>query len=440
MSYGSQEPFERRTLPAHYDGPSRREGGISQKQPKGKNPPPFVAKWLNGCMRDHRDEPIPNLANAMLALREASELQDVFAYDQMLCATVLTREPPSLHGTSGIECTPRPASDADVGRVQEFMQKAGLRRVGKDTVHQAADQRAHERAFHPIKDYLNSLRWDGTSRLKTWLSRYLGAEVGPYTAGIGTMFMVALIARPFEPGCKADYMMVLEGDQGARKSTACSILGGEWFSDSLPDVTDGKDVSQHLPGKWLIEIGEMAAMSRAENAALKAFITRPIERYRKSYGRREVVEPRQCIFVGTTNKTTYLRDETGGRRFWPVKVGKIDTDALVADRDQLFAEAVEHYRTGTRWWPDAAFEREHIKPEQEARFEADVWEEAINSYLETRSSVMVGEVARDALHIETPRIGRADQIRITTALERAGWARGKKDRRGNIPWIMRAAA
>ena len=440
MSYGSQEPFERRTLPAHYDGPARLEGEGTSKQRKGKSPPPFVAKWLNSCMRDHRDEPIPNLANAMLALREAPELQGVFAHDQMLCATVLTKEPPGLHGMPGIECAPRPTSDADVGRVQEFMQKAGLRRIGKDTVHQAADQRGQERAFHPIKNYLNTLRWDGTSRLKTWLSRYLGAEANPYTAGIGTMFLVAMIARPFEPGCKADYMMVLEGDQGARKSTACSILGGEWFSDSLPDVTDGKDVSQHLPGKWLIEIGEMAAMSRAENAALKAFITRPVERYRKSYGRREVVEPRQCIFVGTTNKKAYLRDETGGRRFWPVKVGTIDTIALAADRDQLFAEAVEHYRAGTRWWPDAAFEREHIRPEQEARFEADVWEEAINSYLETRSSVMVGEVARDALHIETPRIGRADQIRITTALERAGWTRGKKDRRGNIPWIMRAVA
>jgi predicted P-loop ATPase len=190
----------------------------------------------------------------------------------------------------------------------------------------------------------------------------------------------------------------------------------------------------------LIEIGEMAAMSRAENAALKAFITRTVERYRKSYGRKEVVEPRQCIFVGTTNKKAYLRDETGGRRFWPVTVGTIDTQALAADRDQLFAEAVKFYRSGTRWWPDAKFESDHIKPEQEARFEADTWEEAINVYLETRSSVMVGAVAREALHFDTNRIGRADQIRITTALERAGWCRGKKDRRGNIPWVMRAAS
>jgi predicted P-loop ATPase len=254
------------------------------------------------------------------------------------------------------------------------------------------------------------------------------------------MFLVALVARIFEPGCKADYMVVFEGEQGARKSTACAILGGEWFSDNLPDVTVGKDVSQHLPGKWLIEIGEMAAMSRAENAALKAFITRPVERYRPTYGRKEVIQPRQCVFVGTTNKKAYLRDETGGRRFWPVKVGAIDTQALAADRDQLLAEAVEHYRSGARWWPDAEFEREHIKPEQESRFEEDVWEEAINGYIEARSSVMVGEVAREALHMDMQRIGRADQIRITAALERAGWMRGKKNRKGNIPWVPRAAA
>ncbi len=283
---------------------------------------------------------------------------------------------------------------------------------------------------------MSGLTWDRTPRLGTWLSAYLGAQPGPYAERIGVMFVVAMIARIYDPGCKADYMCVLEGAQGAMKSTACAILGGEWFSDGLPDISEGKDVSQHLRGKWIIEVAEMHAMSRAEAALLKSFITRTTERYRPSYGRKEVIEPRQCIFVGTTNKEAYLRDETGGRRFWLVKCGTIDTDSLARDRDQLFAEAVHVYRAGATWWPDRDFEREHIKPQQEARFEADVWEQSIRAYLENHTEVLIGNVAREALGFETNRIGRADQNRIAVALERLGWSRMPKNWRGEILWRL----
>jgi predicted P-loop ATPase len=243
-----------------------------------------------------------------------------------------------------------------------------------------------------------------------------------------------MVARIYEPGCKADYMVCLEGPQGARKSSACSILGGEWFSDSLPDIRSGKDVPQHLNGKWLIEVAELSALDKAEAAALKAFITRPDERYRPSYGRKEVHEPRQCVFIGTTNKAAYLRDETGGRRFWPVKVGIINTTKLAADRDQLFAEAVYLHGKEVKWWPTQAFEAEHIAPQQEARYEADAWEDKIAEYLGASEKKTILAVARSALFIDLPKIGTAEQRRIAAALERLGWRRAARGNNGERLW------
>lgn len=368
-------------------GPRRRP-----RRPPTAEPAEGRPDWLGRCQRSAGGEPRPNLANVMLALREDPALADLFAYDEMLRAPLLTKAVP------GQPETPppggRPVTDTDVAALQEWLQLRGLERLAKDGVHQATDLRARERAFHPVRDHLDGLAWDRTPRLSRWLAYYLGAEHTPYTAGIGAMFLVAMVARVYEPGCEADYMPVLEGEQGAKKSTACAILGGRWFSDSLPDVRAGKDVSQHLNGKWLIEVAELSALDKAEAAALKAFITRPVERYRPSFGRKEVIEPRQCVFVGTTNKAAYLRDETGGRRFRPVRVGRIDTDALAHDRDQLLAEAVHLYRQGARWWPDREFEAEHVRPEQDARYEADAWEDAVGDYLAGRDRVTVLEVAR----------------------------------------------
>ena len=332
--------------------------------------PPASPKWLNECIAGETGKPLPVLANVLIGLRAV--FPAAFAHDEMLCVPMLMR---SL--TDELSFQPRPCTDVDVGIAQERLQQLGLKRVSKDVVHQAVEIRSHECRFHPVRDYLESLYWDGTERLPGLFPLYFGADDTEYARAVGQMFLVSMVARIFEPGCKADHLPVIEGHQGALKSTACSVLGGEWFSDSLPDVSAGKDVSQHLRGKWLIEVSEMHAMSRAETAQLKAFITRTSERYRPSYGRIEVVEARQCVFIGTTNRDTYLRDETGGRRFWPIKVGTIDIDKLAYDRDQLFAEATFYYRDGMPWWPDKEFERAHIMPEQSSRYESDVWEEAI---------------------------------------------------------------
>ena len=388
-----------------------------------------AAPWLARCVLGDTGKPLAILANALAAMRAV--MPNTFALDEMLRAPLLMQP---------LEDEPNfashPVTDVDVNVVQEQLQHLGLKRLSKDTVHQAVDVRAYECRFHPVENYLTGLQWDGTARLANLFPDYFGAEKTEYTQAIGPMFLISMVARIRRPGCKADHLPVIEGPQGTLKSTACSILGGEWFSDGLPDVTAGKDAQQHLRGKWLIEVSEMHAMNRAETTQLKAFITRQVERYRPSHGRKEVIEPRQCVFVGTTNRDAYLRDETGGRRFWPVKCLNINVDALARDRDQLFAEAVMAFQKGDMWWPKKDFEREHIMPQQAERYDADAWEEKIAAYVGNKAKVTVGQVGFDAIGIETPHLGTAEQRRIAASLERLGWRRAKRD--GHARWWTKA--
>jgi predicted P-loop ATPase len=389
--------------------------------------------WLAGAITDERGRITPNVANILLALRRAPVLVDAFAFDDMAKLTILCRGLPLVEGAAqpGEDTYPRPLRDDDITRTQEWLQRQGMPKIGFEVTHQAIEERARERLFHPVRDYLNSLVWDKKPRIESWLSYYLGAEPGPYVSAIGRMFLVAMVARIYEPGCKCDYTLVLEGEQGGLKSTACQILGGKWFSDSLPPI-GRKDASEHLRDKWLIEIGELSAIDRADIEALKLFITRREERYRPSYGRKEVVEPRQCVFVGTTNKSAYLKDETGGRRFWPVKAGQIDIAALSADRDQLLAEAVHRYRAGEKWWPDEEFERALIKPQQETRFDTDPWEEAISGYVATLSEVRLASISQNVLGMEIKQVGRREQNRIVSVLARLGFEKGERDELGRV--------
>jgi predicted P-loop ATPase len=371
-----------------------------------------------------------NVGNVMLALEQEPEIMNAFGYDEVLRTEVLLR--PLFNDEPGF--TPRPVTDTDVTALQAHLQWCGFRRLGKGTTHEAVDKHAREHPVHPLRDYLNGLHWDGKGRLRTWLHDYLGADENEYTEGIGTMFLIGMVARIFKPGCPLNYMVILEGEQGTFKSTACRVLGGDYFSDALPDITS-KEAFQHLRGKWLIEVAELRAYSRAAIDHFKEFLVRDVECYRPPWGRKEVHEPRQCVLIGTTNKTLYLRDQTGNRRFWPVKTGTIDIDRLQQDRDQLFAEAVNLFRAGVRWWPDAEFERRCIEAEQETRLEADVWTEPIASYLAGESRTTILEVATGALGFErelprsrddirgTPinRLTPADQHRIIGVLTHLEW-------------------
>ena len=173
-----------------------------------------------------------NAGNVLLALQTEPELKVAFGYDEMQRTEVLLRP---LFGDE-VHFKPRPLTDTDVTAVQVHLQWYGFPRLGKDTTHQAIDKYARENSFHPIRDYLNGLEWDGIERLPEWLHAYLGADKNEYTTGIGTMFLIGMVARILRPGCKLDYMMTIEGDQGVWKSKMCSVLAGEYFSDHLPDI------------------------------------------------------------------------------------------------------------------------------------------------------------------------------------------------------------
>jgi predicted P-loop ATPase len=379
--------------------------------------------WFGECILNDKGFPTGVVNNALVALRADPAVCDAIAYDEMECCVLLMQAIPG----SNIACTifPRPMTDEDITSVQSWMQRAGLK-VSKDVAHQSVDAYAREQSFHPVRDYLNALVWDEVPRCENFFTSYFGADDTEYTRAIGPMFLKSMVARIFRPGCKADHVVILEGDQGTLKSTACSILGKRWFSDNLPDI-GSKDASQHLRGKWLIEVSEMHAYTKAETAHLKAFITQTTERYRPSYGRKEVHEPRQVIFCGTTNQTDYLRDPTGGRRFWPVCCGDIRIDDLLRDRDQLFAEAVHRVELLKEdWWPDRAFELEHIRPEQDRRYTGDAWEGLIEPWLAGIQQTTILAVANGALELKHERIGRAEQLRISDILKRLGWTYGTR--------------
>jgi predicted P-loop ATPase len=248
---------------------------------------------------------------------------------------------------------------------------------------------ARQNPFHPVRDYLESLpAWDQVPRIGTWLIDYCGVESSDqtpnhYAEAIGEKFLMGAVARVFEPGCKFDYTLVLEGDQGTYKSTLLRTLAGDWFTDQIADF-GSKDASLQLRGVWIIELSELDALNRSEIARVKAFLTQQTERFRVPYGRRLVSVPRQCIFAGTSNSQTWMKDETAGRRFLPINCGSINIPAIKRDRDQLWAEAVKCNRAGTPLWLDSASILRDAEEEQRGRLIEDAWQARIEELLQQR--------------------------------------------------------
>jgi predicted P-loop ATPase len=381
------------------------------------------ANWRFQLILTAKGEPRSVLANAITALRFAPEWVGVLAYDSFALTTMSLAPAPWETGRNRPHA-PRPWTARDDVLAANWLQHQRIL-VGHEIAQVAAEIVAQDNTFHPIRDYLDGLEWDGQPRAGLWLPRYLGAERTAYIDAVGESFLISAVARVKQPGCKADQMIVLEGGQGVGKSTTLRILGGPWFSDELADV-GSKDAAMQVRAAWMLEMSELDALGRREVATIKAFLSRSTDRFRPPYGRRVMEAPRQSVFAGTTNSDSYLRDETGGRRFWPVRVQRADIDALTRDRDQLWAEAVSLYRSGRRWWFEDEGLLHQAAREQEARYSGDPWDDLIRSFVEHRSTVTVGDILETLLHIERARWGQADQNRVARILRSLGFDRKQR--------------
>ena len=417
------------------DGKGRRANGS-----RGPGPQPAPAAndestaWRDGLLLNLNGTVKPVLANAITALRGAPEWTGVLAYNEFAHFTVFQKPAPWMKPDIEVPADWTPNDDT---LTTEWLHHQGIF-VSGDVTGQAVEAVARERLFHPVRSYLKDLTWDGKHRLDSWLPEYLGVDPSPYAAAVGSRWMISAVARVFEPGCKADCCLILEGEQGIRKSTALRVLAQPWFTDEIADI-GSKDAALQTRGVWVIEIAELDSMSRSDIGKIKAFMSRMTDRFRPPYGKRPIDSPRQCVFAGSVNHGTYLRDETGGRRFWPVKCEApvIDVDALAEVRDQLWAEATYVYFDGKPWWLDSVSLNREAAEEQADRYEGDPWDELILKWAVDRESVSIAEVLTNCLEKKKDMWTQWDRNRVARCLRANGWIRFKAGPRSAREWRYR---
>jgi predicted P-loop ATPase len=337
---------------------------------------------------------------------------------------------------------PRPLDDPqDILSATMYFQNIGFAKAGKTVVWDALTAVAHEHAYHPVRDYLNALQWDGVERIGTLFQRYFNAELPTdpaeqdrlvaYLEHTGIGFMVGAVARVMQPGCKVDNVPVIVGlKQGLLKSTAIRALchDPDWFSDDISTDLIDRDTKESLAGKWIIELAEIPHIRR-ETEKMKAFFSRRVDRYRSAYGRASLDHPRQNVFVGTSNDLEFV-DVTGNRRFWPFISGDIDIDAIERDRDDLWAEAAHLYRQGVQWWLRPDIEK-IANEQQDAYVDSDVWEGVIATWIVTHGGApftmedLFAEQTGITPFRELVVTMKADQMRAARCLFKMGWRKSR---------------
>ena len=322
------------------------------------------------------------LSNIRVILENDPALKGCIAWDEMDMLQAVKRALPWREANDRRGKTWQNSDDANL---RLYMERTyGI--VGKEKIMDGVETTAKAHSFHPIREYIRSGVWDGTPRVETLLVRYLGAEDTPYTRTVTRKTMVAAVARVFRPGIKFDYMLTIRGKQGIGKSALIGCLAGDWFSDSFSTMS-GKEAYEQVRRAWIIEVGELAGMKKAEAETIKLFISKREDQYRPAYGRQVEVFPRQCIFIGTTNETEFLRDTTGNRRFWVVDTPNADSRVDFRDElteeivQQIWAEAYAYYKQGEPLYLSGDVESEATRI-QETYAESDDRAGMVQAYLD----------------------------------------------------------
>jgi predicted P-loop ATPase len=400
-----------------------------------------LPSWRNQLAKKRNGDPYADERNVAIALDGAAELSGMLQYDAFADQIRMLRPPPwdPYREVSREDWRPKQWSDADRIELQMWLQNQGLQVAKAAVVQDSVIAVAQRTQHHPVRQYLDSIAasWDGQPRIDAWLIDYLGAQDDErYLMQIGPKFLLGAVARIYEPGCQMDTILVLEGPQGLGKSSAVRVLFGSWCSDIAHDMAN-KDAAIMIQGVWCGELSELTALAKSQIEVIKAFISRRVDRYRPPYGRNAIERPRQTVFIATTNECEYLQDVTGGRRFWPVDCSKIDTDALEADRAQLWAEAVIRYRKGEKWHLDRNSEAMAFLQQEHRRLVTPMESEVLG-YLDRmrgqgHSRLDMRTVLKDALGVDPQQVGTASGgiakavSRIMTA---NGWVRFKPTGRG----------
>jgi putative DNA primase/helicase len=303
--------------------------------------------------------------------------------------------------------------DQTLSKLHDYLQgTAGMRDLRLQTVRDGVRAYAFLHPRNPPVEWFDSIKWDGVHRLGLLMAQGFGAKPGEYMAAVSRNFLTGVVARVMRPGCKADCMPIFEGAQGAGKSRALKALGGEYFAEVNESIAN-KDFLLSFTGKMLVELGELNSLHGQNVKRIKGILSTPTDRYRKPYGELATDNPRQCVFAGTTNELDWNVDETGARRFWPVKCGKISITWIEQNREQLFAEAVARFKAGKDWW---SLPETYAREQRDDRRPSDPWDDRIAAYCADLTTVFVPDVATDCLQMRAAEISTPVAKRIANIL------------------------